>query len=134
MVFCDYLLKRNQSSLLFLHSITVARIACKTSSSTCVSACRQHSSTARHPYTSVTQSPTLSFAWLSPTCPIYAFVCVYVCILTVILLPVDYSRSSQSYESLSVFFGHGGAEYLECAQFALRHWEQTDQTQNIFNI
>lgn len=55
--------------------------------------------------------------------------CVYVCILTVILLPVDYSGSSQSDEILSVFFGHGGAEHLERAQFALRHWEQTDQTQ-----
>lgn len=47
------------------------------------------------------------------------------CILTIILLPADYSSSSQSNESLSVFFGHGGAEHLESAQFALRHWEQT---------
>lgn len=64
----------------------------------------------------------------------YAFVRVYVCILTVILLPVDYSGSSQSNKTLPVFFGHGGAEHLERAQFALRHWEQTDRTQMIFNI
>lgn len=60
---------------------------------------------------------------------VYARVCVYVCILTVILLPVDYSSSSQSNESLSVISGHGGAEHLQRAQFALRHWEQTDKTQ-----
>lgn len=129
-----YLLKRNQSSLLFLHSITVATIACTTSSSTCVLAFRQHSSTARHPYTSVTHSPQLLSAWFKSKMSTYAYVCVYVCILTVILLPVDYSSSCQSNESLSVFLGHGGAEHLERAQFALRHWEQTDQTQIIFNI
>lgn len=50
-----YLPKRNQSSLLFLHSIMVAMTACTTSSSTCVLAFRQHSRTATHPYTSVTQ-------------------------------------------------------------------------------
>lgn len=64
----------------------------------------------------------------------HAFVCMHVYILTVILLPVDYSSSSQGDEVLSVFFGHCGAEHLERAQFALRHWEKTDQTQTIFNI
>lgn len=59
---CDYLLKRNQSSLLFLHSIIVARIACTTSSSICVLTFRQHSNTVRHQYTSVTNSTKLVFA------------------------------------------------------------------------
>lgn len=55
----DYLLKRNQSSLLLLHSITVARIACTTSSSICVLAFRQQSNTVRHSRTSVTNSTKL---------------------------------------------------------------------------
>lgn len=59
---CDYLLKRNQSSLLFLHSIIVARTAWTTSSSICVLAFRQHSNTVRHQYTSVTHSTKLLFA------------------------------------------------------------------------
>lgn len=60
--------------------------------------------------------------------------CVCLCgdILTLIFLPVDYSCGSQSNKSLSVFFGHGGAEHLERAQFALRHWKQTDQTETMF--
>lgn len=52
-----HLPKRNQSSLLFLHSIMVARTASATSSSTWVSASRQHISTARFLYTSVTHTP-----------------------------------------------------------------------------
>lgn len=60
--------------------------------------------------------------------------CVYVSILTVIFLPVDYSSSSQSNESLLVFLGHGGTEHLECAQFAFRHWQKTVQKQTIFNM
>lgn len=131
-----YLPKRNQSSLLFLHSITVARIACTTSSSTCVLAFRQHSSTAKHPYTSVTHRNTkLSFVlFIYKNGFIIMYVCVCVCTLTVILLPVDYSSSSQSDESVSVLFGHGGAEHLQRAQFTWRHWKQTDQTQTIFII
>lgn len=49
--------KRNQSSLLFLHSIMVANTASATSSSTRVSASRQHISTARFLCMSVTHTP-----------------------------------------------------------------------------
>ena len=57
----SHLLKRNQSSLLFLHSIRVARTAWRTPSSTGVSALRQHSSAATHPHTPETHNtPSLS--------------------------------------------------------------------------
>lgn len=75
--------KRNQSSLLFLHSITVARIACTTLSSTCVLAFRQHSSTARHPYTSETHRHnyySLLQAQNKHVCICEKFVCIFICV------------------------------------------------------
>lgn len=128
-----YLPKRNQSSLLFLHSIMVAMTACTISSSTCVLAFRQHSRTATHPYTSVTHSPKLVARPIDQG-GICVYVNVRVRILTVVLLPVDDPSGGQSNKGLSVFCGHGGAEHLERAQFAARHRHQTDPTQSIFNI
>lgn len=53
---CYYLSKRNQFSLVLLHSIMVTKTDWSTSFCTGVLAFRQHSRTARHSYTSVTHS------------------------------------------------------------------------------